>query len=274
MKVGTVCLGQNASRSKPGGISQRHHLPTSAASPSRVAGAPQTRSPQGRRDPGGAPRAAAHTRRCRLRSSSPASRAQLIRAALQAPRLGPAEPHSARARRPCAAAADLGPRAVHLRPRARAPGGEREAGRPAPCGRAESVARPRRGHGGLHPVLSPRGERPGARLHGRPSPRVPPPLPSPYPTSLVVPPQSTSAVVMETGAPPQRAPPWAPSLPPLRGLGSFGSRARLPCGLLGCRFFMVCKFCEVRSDGKRVTKGWGGGERKGKKKKSTFVVAH
>lgn len=125
---------------------------------------------------------AAHTRRCRLRPASPASRAQLIRAALQAPRLGPAEPHAARAR--CPRAADPGPGRAPwaARARTRREGSGRRGGL---HGAAEPrVARPRRGHGGLHPVLSPRGQRSGARLHGRPSPRFPHPRYTPTPPRL------------------------------------------------------------------------------------------
>lgn len=73
-----------------------------------------------------APRVAAHTRRCRLRPASPASRAQLIRAALQAPHLGPAEPHAARARQP--RAADLGPGRAPPAARARREGSGRRGG--------------------------------------------------------------------------------------------------------------------------------------------------
>ncbi|XP_040597749.1 sorting nexin-24 isoform X5 [Mesocricetus auratus] len=119
VKAGTVCLSRHGSRSKPG-VSRPPLALTLGWAPRtpRARGAAETRV---------APRVAAHTRRCRLRSSSPASRAQLIRAALQAPRLGPAE---SRARRP--RAANPGP--------GRAPRAAR-AGRAAGGGAARTVRR-------------------------------------------------------------------------------------------------------------------------------------
>lgn len=143
VKVGTVCLGQHESRSQPqpGRISKaiifRPPLaPTLGWAPRRSGArrAGETRV--------AAPRVAAHTRRCRLRPASPASRAQLIRAALKAQCLGPAEPHAARAR--CPRAADPGPGRAPWAVRARAPGGQREAGRTARCCGAKSGAAPQR----------------------------------------------------------------------------------------------------------------------------------
>lgn len=137
-------LPRSARKPKPapaGHNLEGYHFPSSTGSHSRVA---PRRS--GARRAGetrvAAPRVAAHTRRCRLRPASPASRAQLIRAALKAQCLGPAEPHAARAR--CPRAADPGPGRAPWAVRARAPGGQREAGRTARCCGAKSGAAPQR----------------------------------------------------------------------------------------------------------------------------------